>query len=684
VIAGQRELLSRLRAVVEAKDAEVAALRAELEASRERERRLELRLAELERRLAMDSSDSGTPSSKDRIGAKERRRALRQESERERRKDRRRGGQPGHPGRGLARDPDPGERKDADPPAQCRRCGTGLDGAAPAAPGWAQVVDTGVIRTVTEYSLPGLECPCCGTVTVAGPPPGVHAGSVSYGPALNAAAVVLASYGNVPPERAAHVMAMLLGVPVSAGWVDKAAARLSRQLGRAGFDAAMCAALAAEPVLAADETPVNVLAPGTVPQPAGRDEEDPEDGGRQAPGAPHVLAVRTPGERLTWLQALGSRRKEDVTGGIPARFTGFLTTDGYTAYQRLLSRLAGVQQCCQHVIRRCRAVTKLGPGGLQSWAADVISILREAHQAVEEARARGDTALDPEQLGKLRQRYDEAAAFGVTHNRLRDWHDGNHPGYALGCWLQEYKEQVWLFTREFAVEWTSNSAERAVRGPKRHQAVSGYWHTLATLARWCRIRSYLDSAANHGIGTLDAISAGRVNPNWPHCSPVMWPRIRWRRGRSSPLIWPRPGGGGLEAGGGIAAGWFAGGRAGRDAVERLAFGAAEVVGDLAESVDEGGQAVGAGGSAQVVLGRGGDLGLGAVEVEVVKDGVDVDEHEDQVAGVSGVEADADDLVVAAGLGDQGHGSASWGAAAIRSWRTGGGPGRSAAGRSRCR
>jgi hypothetical protein len=75
--------------------------------------------------------------------------------------------------------------------------------------------------------------------------------------ALNAAAVVLTSYGNVPPERAARVVDMLLGVPVSAGWVDKAGARLSRQLEQAGFDAAMCAALAAEPVLAADETPVN-------------------------------------------------------------------------------------------------------------------------------------------------------------------------------------------------------------------------------------------------------------------------------------------------------------------------------------------------------------------------------------------------------------------------------------------
>jgi hypothetical protein len=63
VLAEQRELLSRLRAVVEAKDAENQVLRAGLDAARERERRLELRLAELDRRLRIDSTDSGTPTS---------------------------------------------------------------------------------------------------------------------------------------------------------------------------------------------------------------------------------------------------------------------------------------------------------------------------------------------------------------------------------------------------------------------------------------------------------------------------------------------------------------------------------------------------------------------------------------------------------------------------------------------
>ncbi len=105
--AGLRAANAGLRAVVEAKDAEIAGLRDGLDAARERERRLELRLAELERRLGMDSTDSGTPSSKERIGAREARRA-RQESERERRKDRKRGGQPGHRGKGTGPGSGPG------------------------------------------------------------------------------------------------------------------------------------------------------------------------------------------------------------------------------------------------------------------------------------------------------------------------------------------------------------------------------------------------------------------------------------------------------------------------------------------------------------------------------------------------------------------------------------------------
>jgi len=209
-LAALRAANARLRRVVEAKDTEIAALRAALEAGQARQaeliRKLELRVAELERRLGMDSSNSGTPSSKEQIEAKERRRAERKKrdsSERERRRDRRRGGQPGHPGTGLSRDPGPDEQETADPPAQCSRCGTALDGARMAGSSWAQAWDVRITRFVTEWLLPALECPCCGQVTTAAAPPGLHPGTISYGPGINTAAVLLSGYGNVPAERTA-------------------------------------------------------------------------------------------------------------------------------------------------------------------------------------------------------------------------------------------------------------------------------------------------------------------------------------------------------------------------------------------------------------------------------------------------------------------------------------------------
>jgi transposase len=525
--SGEQRLVRQLRGVIAARDEEISVLETQVGALASRLDAALLRIAELERRLNMDSSDSGTPSSKEGIGAKAARKArekkARQESERERDKNRRRGGQPGHQGKGLKRDPDPDKSETAEPPAECRSCHGSLNGADSAGTRWAQVIDIEIIRMVTEILLPGLACGDCGTVTWAEPPPGYRQGCVSYGPVLSGTAVLLSCFGNVPAERSARLIGMLTGQEVSSGWVDKAVARMNAGLVAAGFDEAMLAALAAEDVLAADETPVNVVdkTPLPDPEPAGPCEEDPEEtagkqeDGKPAPGAPHVLVVTTPDGRLTFLQALASRRKGSVAAGIPAAFAGHLMTDGYTGYQHMIGpRIKNIQQCCQHIIRRARQVQKLGPGGVQNWAGDIIDILRDAHEAVEDARARGSTALDQQALDDLLQRYDTAAESGRIHNRLRAWDKGSHPGYALAIWLRGYKEQVFLFTRDFNVDWVNNVSERGAKKAKRHQAVSGCWQSLATLSRWCRLASYLDSAAAHGTAALDAVRAVIEGKPW--------------------------------------------------------------------------------------------------------------------------------------------------------------------------
>ena len=118
----------------------------------------------------------GRPARRSGSGRRTARRA-RQQSERERRRDRKRGGQPGHQGKGLARDPDPDEMKEAEPPAQCRSCkarpgrrgGRGLavgaghrrggdpegDRVGAAGPG-VPVLRDGHVRGAAAWRAPGL------------------------------------------------------------------------------------------------------------------------------------------------------------------------------------------------------------------------------------------------------------------------------------------------------------------------------------------------------------------------------------------------------------------------------------------------------------------------------------------------------------------------------------------------
>jgi transposase len=149
-------------------------------------KRLQEEMAELPRQLGKSSSNSSTPPSKDSIAAKAKRRADR--SSRVRSKDRKRGGQPGHQGSGLVPTPDPDHTERVAPPEQCRDCHADLGGAAELGDGWAQVWDVApAVLDKAHYQLPRRKCGC-GTVTTSAAPFG-QAGTVSYGPNLNAAAI---------------------------------------------------------------------------------------------------------------------------------------------------------------------------------------------------------------------------------------------------------------------------------------------------------------------------------------------------------------------------------------------------------------------------------------------------------------------------------------------------------------
>jgi len=381
---------------------------------------LEAEVAALRARLDKDSTNSSASPSADSIGAKAKRKAA--TSQRLRSKDRKRGGQVGRTGTGLVPTPDPDRAEQVDAATECSGCRADLADGTGAGVAWAQVWDTlPIVLEKVHYLLPRRRCGCCGKLTTATPPFG-QAGTVSYGPNVNAAAILLASQGNVPVEATAALMAALLGTPVSTGFVARAHERFADLLATAGFDQAMIAALRAEDVLCADETPVNIVA-------------NVDSDGQPADGSPHVVTIRTPDARLVWYKQIAARTSARIAElGVFDAWGGVLVRDDYAGWHQFDAHLAGVQQCGAHVIRHLQGVLDLDPQ-VQQWAGQVQKALRDAARLVEAVNTTG-AAIDAKALADARWRYDQGVLVGISINLSRPWHKGNHPGLVLARRLQ--------------------------------------------------------------------------------------------------------------------------------------------------------------------------------------------------------------------------------------------------------
>src|SRR5580704_3221199 len=167
---------------------------------------LRAHVAELERRLSLNSSNSGKPPSSDGLKKPARVSSLRERS------GKKPGGQKGHPGKTLSRSADPDATVDHFPQT-CAGCGGALTGAAVTGHTARQVHDLPEPQPiiVTEHRAHACVCGHCGTETRAAFPEDVTA-PVQYGARIAAVVMYLLHLQLLPEKRLAALMADLFGV----------------------------------------------------------------------------------------------------------------------------------------------------------------------------------------------------------------------------------------------------------------------------------------------------------------------------------------------------------------------------------------------------------------------------------------------------------------------------------------
>jgi len=455
-VAVQAAVIAELRAV----NAEQACLIATLQA----------RVVQLERRLGKDSSNSSKPPSSDGLGKPAR--AGRQGDELAAR--RRPGKQPGAPGAHLAQVAQPDEVA-WHAPDRCGGCGATLADAPVIGVEARQVFDLPPLRLLaTEHRAERRRC-ACGTTTAAAFPDHVRA-AACYGPGVRALVCYLCVHQHLPVDRAAQLLADVLGASVATGTL--AAVLAEGAAGLDGFLAIIRDQLAAAPVAHFDET-----------------------GARVAGRLHWVHSASTSLLSLFTVHAKRGKVAMDQAGVLPG-FVGVAVHDGWAPYWRYEVTHA---LCGAHLLRELDAITD-EPG--QGWAAGMAELLVDAKLACDRARAAGAGRVDDAVGGRLHTRYERLLADGRAANPpppatgRRRGRARRSPAARLLARLDTHRDEVLRLLDDCRVPFDNNQAERDLRMVKLQQKISGCWRTPAGAEAFLALRSYLATARKHGRNPL--------------------------------------------------------------------------------------------------------------------------------------------------------------------------------------
>jgi transposase len=353
-----------------------------------------------------------------------------------------------------------------------------------------QVFDLPPLRLgVVEHRAERRRCGC-GTTTQAAFPAEARA-AACYGPGVRALCCYLLAHQHLPVDRAAQLLADLLGAPVSAGTL---AGVLAEGAGRLdGFVEMVRKRLAATEVAHFDETGARV---------AGR-----------------LHWVHSASTKLLSLFTVHPKRGKvamDAAGVLPS-FAGVAVHDGWSPYWRY--QQVSHALCGAHLLRELEAISD-EPG--QGWAAGMAELLADAKTAADRARAAGAERIDDELRARLHVRYQRLLADGHAANPPPPRHGSRRgraprsPAANLLGRLDRQQVEVLRFLDDLRVPFDNNQAERDLRMVKLQQKISGCWRTMAGAQAYLTVRSYVSTARKHKENPLTVLrQLFRGNPWLP-------------------------------------------------------------------------------------------------------------------------------------------------------------------------
>jgi transposase len=174
---------------------------------------------------------------------------------------------------------------------------------------------------------------------------------------------------------------------------------------------------------------------------------------------------------------------------------------------------SGHALCAAHLLRDLRAITELPRHA--PWAEQFRRVLLDANSAVHAAAAAGHNELPEEELARIDHAYADTLHLAMSTIAGEPATKPERAVSNLACALFDYQPEILAFTRDFAIPFDNNQAERDLRMAKIHQKISGGWRTSHGIEIFAQIRSYLETARKHGHNPYTALHQLHTTGPWP-------------------------------------------------------------------------------------------------------------------------------------------------------------------------
>jgi hypothetical protein len=203
---------------------------------------------------------------------------------------------------------------------------------------------------------------------------------------------------------------------------------------------------------------------------------------------------------VTCHQKRGTAGIDDL--GVLGRFRGVAVHDAWAPYDTYLA--PEHQLCCAHARRELQAVADVAPPGEWCWATQAGDALVAMQRLVRDASEAGRDRLNVQALAEQVTRYRSGVLIGIEQTAARSGKLMKKHN-ALARRLLGRQGDYLRFTRDWQIPADNNGSERDIRMIKLRQKVSGCLRTLLGAQQFCAIRSYLSTAAKHGMHSLEAL-----------------------------------------------------------------------------------------------------------------------------------------------------------------------------------